>query len=291
MSEQKFTNEELAQRVIDGDHEALNLLYNQNKGLITKKCKEAYRWCDAPEKADFEELNQEAALSFVMSAPKYNPELGIKFSTFIGNCVFNHMIDYIERSIKTSCTELIIHKKTIVNNDLNPDYKKDSSSNILLQDYWQKKCGLFSISAEKAFFINYFYETIKNALDLLSPRQQKIISYRFGLGGEDEYCFAHTIDETSDYYGISKRDVVQIQKTSLRKMRKYCYNRLAYITYENCKNIENIFDISDEDCSGFIQSLPENPVTSEGQYDMNDIENILFSCEDYDYESCWDYDD
>ena len=63
MSEQKFTNEELAQRVIDGDHEALNILYNQNKGLITKKCKEAYRWCDAPEKADFEELNQEAALS------------------------------------------------------------------------------------------------------------------------------------------------------------------------------------------------------------------------------------
>ena len=42
MSEQKFTNEELAQRVIDGDHEALNLLYNKNKGLIIKKCKEAY---------------------------------------------------------------------------------------------------------------------------------------------------------------------------------------------------------------------------------------------------------
>ena len=149
---------------------------------------------------------------------------------------------------------------------------------------------VFNLSG-KAFFINYFYETIKKALGLLSPRQQKIISYRFGLGGEGEYCFSHTIDETSDYYGISKRDVIQIQKTSLRKMRKYCYNRLAYITYENCKNTKNIFDISDEDCSGFIQPLPENSVTSEGQYDMNDIENILFSCEDYDYESCWDYDD
>ena len=40
MSEQKFTNEELALRVIDGDQEALNLLYNKNKGLIIKKCKE-----------------------------------------------------------------------------------------------------------------------------------------------------------------------------------------------------------------------------------------------------------
>ncbi len=280
MSETKYTNEELALRVINGDNEALHLLYDQNVGLITDKCKEAFGYCGSPSDADFDDLNQEAALSFMMSAPKFNPDLGYRFTTFIGTCVFNHMIDYIERSIKTSCTELIIHKKTLVTNDLNPNYKKDSSSNILLQDYWQKRLNVFSRSAEEAFFIDYFFETIKNALDLLSPRQQKLISYRFGLGGDEEYFFPHTIEETSEHYGITKRDVIELQKKTLRKMRRYCHKRLAYIINDNKEKIDETVKVFSESYTDSIMPLPDVILNEDGELEMSDIDKIFESLED-----------
>lgn len=70
MSETKYTNEELALRVINGDNEALHLLYDQNVGLITDKYKEAFGYCGSPADADFDDLNQEAALSFIRDFEK-----------------------------------------------------------------------------------------------------------------------------------------------------------------------------------------------------------------------------
>ena len=125
------------------------------------------------------------------------------------------MVDYILKGIRLSQKEIHIVQKSDFGNCI----KKTDG---LLTDYWQRRLHIFSISAEKAYFKDYFNETIENALNLLSPRQMKLISFRFGLGGEEEYCSHHTIEESSEYFGISKRDVREIQKSSLRLMRRYC---------------------------------------------------------------------
>ncbi len=291
MSETKYTNEELALRVINGDKEALHLLYDQNVGLITDKCKEAFGYCGSPADADFDDLNQEAALSFMMSAPKFNPDLGYKFTTFIGTCVFNHMIDYIVKEIKTSNTECRIATRTTTSYDHTPEARKNITENVLLQDYWQKRLHIFSISAEKAYFIDYFYETIKNALDLLSPRQQKLISYRFGLGGDEEYFFPHTIEETSEHYGITKRDVIELQKKTLRKMRRYCHKRLAYIVNDNKEKIDETVKVFSESYTDSIMPLPDVILNEEGELEMSDIDKIFESFEDDDFNRYDDGDD
>ena len=272
MSEQKFTNEELALRLIDGDQEALNLLYNQNIGLIIKQCKRAYAKCNLPEDADFEEYDQEAALCFVESAPKYNPDLGYMFSTFISNCIYNHMIDYIVKGIKLSNKEIHIVQRV----DFGNCVKKTDG---LLTDYWQKRLHILSISAEQSYFIDYFHETINNALDLLSPRQLKLISFRFGLGGEEEYCFPHSVKETSNHFGITVRDVIQLQKASLRKMRRYCHQRLAYIVRKADINVNEIIDLVKEN-SGSLPYIPEEILTREYQLDEPYVEKPSDSFDD-----------
>ena len=282
MSARKPTNEELVLRVIDGNHDALNQLYNQNLGLIKDSCKKAFAKCDLPKEVDFEDLNQEAALCFFESAPKYNPDLGFRFSTFISNCIYNHMIDYIVKSIKVSSKEIHIIQKS---ND-----GSGEKTNGLLEDYWQKRLHIFCISAEKAYFIDYFRETIKNALDLLSPRQLKLISFRFGLGGEEEYCFHHTIEETSEHFGISIRDVRGIQETSLRKMRRYCHQRLDYIVRENDINISEVIGFIGENYTGSLPYIPEDILTGEYQFDEPNTDETSDSFDDYEGGYGDDYD-
>lgn len=273
MSAENPTNEELALRVINGDSEAMNLLYNQNVGLIVKQCKRAYAKCNLPDDAVFEEYDQEAALCFVESAPKYNPNLGYMFSTFISNCIYNHMVDYILKGIRLSQKEIHIVQKSDFGNCI----KKTDG---LLTDYWQRRLHIFSISAEKAYFKDYFNETIENALNLLSPRQMKLISFRFGLGGEEEYCSQHTIEEASEYFGISKRDVREIQKSSLRLMRRYCYQRLAYIVKKDDINADELISFVKEN-AGALPYIPEEILTREYQFDEPDAEQSPDESDDF----------
>ena len=226
----KLSNEELFEKYIAGDKSALDVLYSQNIGLIKKKCKQAYDRCGKPKTIFYDDLFQEASVAFMLSVLKYDPETGIKFTTFIGNCIYNYVVDYIRKHLRTQNTEQIKYAKSTYFNDmdLTNDYKCET--NILTQDYWQLKTGCFTISAERVFFKNYFSETIKNALDLLSPRQVKVLYYRYGLNDEDnEYDSPHTLAETARYFRLTEKEISKIEKTALKKMRKYCNDRFAYI--------------------------------------------------------------
>lgn len=50
----------------------------------------------------------------------------------------------------------------------------------------------------------------------LSPRESSVLSYRFGLGGEDE----KTLEEVGEKFGITRERVRQIQNGALEKLRR-----------------------------------------------------------------------
>ncbi len=64
------------------------------------------------------------------------------------------------------------------------------------------------------------YELLKGdvggVLDLLSPREQKILKLRFGLGGE----WAHTLEEVGKEFGVTRERIRQIEAKALMKLRK-----------------------------------------------------------------------
>jgi RNA polymerase primary sigma factor len=59
-------------------------------------------------------------------------------------------------------------------------------------------------------------EEVGDLLDALDPRERKIISFRFGLGGGKE----RTLEEVGRKFGVTRERIRQLQNIALLKMRK-----------------------------------------------------------------------
>ncbi len=59
-------------------------------------------------------------------------------------------------------------------------------------------------------------EKIRNLLSTLSPREEKIIRLRFGIGEESEY----TLEEIGKRFGVSRERIRQIEKKALSRLRQ-----------------------------------------------------------------------
>lgn len=57
------------------------------------------------------------------------------------------------------------------------------------------------------------YNTVRAALSELSPRDEKILRLRFGIGEVSD----HTLEEIGNHYGITRERVRQVEKRALRK--------------------------------------------------------------------------
>ncbi len=66
-------------------------------------------------------------------------------------------------------------------------------------------------------------DAIRQLLDHLSPREQKVLRWRFGLDGEGP----RTLDEIAEEFGISHERVRQLEKQALQKLRPLAEYRLA----------------------------------------------------------------
>lgn len=81
---------------------------------------------------------------------------------------------------------------------------------------------------DDAVFRTLVYEEIEDALRSLSPKEERILRMRFGIGMENEY----TLEEIGNAFNISRERVRQIVEKSLRKLR-------APENVENLKNCAN----------------------------------------------------
>jgi len=57
---------------------------------------------------------------------------------------------------------------------------------------------------------------VGSVLDLLTPREQKILKLRFGLDNE----WAHTLEEVGQEFGVTRERIRQIEAKALAKLRK-----------------------------------------------------------------------
>lgn len=58
-------------------------------------------------------------------------------------------------------------------------------------------------------------EKIQSALTTLSPREEKVIRMRFGIGEQTEY----TLEEVGEHFGVTRERIRQIEQDALRKLR------------------------------------------------------------------------
>ena len=60
-----------------------------------------------------------------------------------------------------------------------------------------------------------FQREMQTILATLSPREEKIVRMRFGIGEKAE----HTLEETGEIFGVTRERIRQIESAALKKLR------------------------------------------------------------------------
>ncbi len=74
-----------------------------------------------------------------------------------------------------------------------------------------------STTPEEAATYQLLKENINEVLQLLTPREQKILRMRFGLDDGR----AHTLEETGQEFGVTRERIRQIESKALQKLKKH----------------------------------------------------------------------
>ena len=78
-----------------------------------------------------------------------------------------------------------------------------------------------SISPDDAAVSSDLGEQVRKALSTLTPREEKILRMRFGVGEKSD----HTLEEVGQDFHVTRERIRQIEAKALRKLRHPSRNR------------------------------------------------------------------
>lgn len=237
---------ELGKRTAEGDLNAKQKLIQANLRLVVSIAKKF-----TGQGVLFLDLVQEGSLGLIRAAERFDYKKGFKFSTYatwwikqtIVRAIANnaktiripvHMADKIRNYKKVKAvllkrlgreatndeiaTEMhISHKKL---NNIISAMQKDPISleipitdNLTLSDYLEDENSEFPENNIQKYFLQ---KDVKKVLNELSSREQKILTDRFGINGENPKTLKQIGEET----GFSKERIRQIENFALLKIRQ-----------------------------------------------------------------------
>ena len=131
----------------------------------------------------------------------FDPEKKIKLATYASRCIENEVLMFLRHNSRLRC-------EVSLDEPLRTDW---DGNELLLSDVLGTEGDLVSRGLEE----DTEKQLLSGALSHLSPREQRIMRLRFGLGGRREM----TQKEVADVLGISQSYISRLEKRILSRLQ------------------------------------------------------------------------
>ncbi len=147
-----------------------------------------------------EDLISIGTIGLIKAVNTFDPAKKIKLATYASRCIENEVLMFLRR-----------HSRTKAEVSLDEPLKTDWDGNeLLLSDVLGTDPDAVSRQMEE----NAEKQMLLDALGRLCPREQQIMTLRFGLGGREEM----TQKEVADVMGISQSYISRLEKRILQRL-------------------------------------------------------------------------
>ena len=148
-----------------------------------------------------EDLISIGTIGLIKAVNTFNPEKKIKLATYASRCIENEVLMYLRHTSK-------LKLEVSLDEPLRTDW---DGNELLLSDVLGTEGDTVYRSMEE----DAERQMLSHALSHLSPREQRIMKMRFGLGGSPEM----TQKEVADILGISQSYISRLEKRILSRLQ------------------------------------------------------------------------
>ncbi len=187
----------MLERLSEGDAEAKQILIEHNLRLVVYI---ARRFENTG--VNLEDLISIGTIGLIKAVGTFRPDKNIKLATYSSRCIENEILMHI-RKISAQKTEVSLDEP------INTDW---DGNELLLSDI----LGTDADTVMRPMEENEEKVLLHQALSLLTPREQRIVCWRYGLCGQQE----RTQKEVAELLGISQSYISRLEKRIMTRLRR-----------------------------------------------------------------------